>query len=262
MSQYDFEKFFDLSLDVLCISGGDGYFKRVNPSFQRTLGWTSEELTSRPFVDFIHPDDVAATLREVKERAPGRPTVSLKNRYRCSNGNYRYFQWTGVLEAETGLLFVIARDTTELIEANERFQLAIDASPTALLMVDRRGLIQLVNRETERLFGYSRDLLIGKAIEVLVPAAAHAQHEQDRDAFFQHPSRRSMGVGRRIQAVRRDGVMFPAEIGLNPVQFGGDVYVLSTVVDLTHQEQVEEQLVQLAEAIGLSAPQRRTAGTG
>ena len=55
MSQYDFEKFFDLSLDVLCISGGDGYFKRVNPSFQRTLGWTSEELTSHQAVCRLHP---------------------------------------------------------------------------------------------------------------------------------------------------------------------------------------------------------------
>ena len=245
MSQYDFERFFDLSLDMLCIAGVNGYFKHVNESFQRTLGWTVEELTARPFVDFVHPDDVAATVEEVTKLAAGGQTIFFKNRYRCSNGSYRHLLWTAVLESE-GVIFAIARDTTELIDASERFQLAIDASPTALLMVDRHGFIQLVNRETERLFGYSREDLIGAAIEVLVPADGHVQHRQDRAEFFQRPSRRSMGTGRQIQAVRRDGVKFPAEIGLNPIRLGEEVFVLSTVVDLTLQKQAEERMTRLA----------------
>ena len=249
MSQYDFEKFFDLSLDLLCIASADGYFKRVNASFHRTLGWTPEELTSRPFIDFVHPDDIGATLQEVKKLASGLPTLSFSNRYRCSNGNYRYLLWTAFPESETGLLFAIARDTTELIEANQRFQLAIDASPAALIMVDQRGVIQLVNRETERLFGYSRDLLIGEAIEMLVPADSHAQHQRARAAFFQNPGTRSMGAGRHLRAVRRDGTVFPVEIGLNPVQLGDEVYVISTVIDLTLQKQAEERMIQLAKEL-------------
>lgn len=249
MSQYNFEKFFDLSVDMLCIASADGYFKRVNASFQRTLGWTIEELTSRPFIDFVHPDDIGATLQEVKKLASGLPTLSFSNRYRCSNGNYRYLLWTAFPESETGLLFAIARDTTELIEANQRLQLAIDASPAALIMVDQRGLIQLVNRETERLFGYSRDLLIGKAIEMLVPADSHAQNQRARAAFSQNPGTRSMGAGRHLRAVRRDGIVFPVEIGLNPVQFGDEVYVLSTVIDLTLQKQTEERMTQLAKEL-------------
>ena len=63
MFEYNFERFFDLSLDLLCIASTDGYFKRINASFQRTLGWTLEELLSRPFIDFIHADDIAATLK-------------------------------------------------------------------------------------------------------------------------------------------------------------------------------------------------------
>ena len=245
MSQYDFEHFFDLSVDMLCIASADGYFKRVNSSFQRTLGWTPDELTSRPFVEFVHPDDIDATLQEVQKLASGQPTVSFGNRYRCSDGGYRHLQWTAYPEPGSGLLFAIARDTTELIEANRRFQLAIDASPAALLIVDECGVIQLVNREAERLFGYSRDLLIGNAVEMLVPAAKRGQHQQDRADFLRKPEARPMGTGRHLQAVRRDGTASPAEIALSPVRFGEQVHVLSTIIDLTLQQQVEESMVQL-----------------
>jgi len=142
MPQYDFERFFDLSLDMLCIASADGYFKRVNASFQRTLGWTPEELTSRPFVDFIHPDDVAATLVEVKKLASGRPTILFRNRYRCSDGNYRHLLWTGVLESE-GVLFAIARDTTELLQLASELEKS-NARLAQLAVTD--GLTQIANR--------------------------------------------------------------------------------------------------------------------
>jgi|SRR5579859_7536142 len=245
----NFEKFFDLSLDMLCIVSKNGNFESVNASFRRTLGWTPDDLTGRPFVDFIHPDDVGATLQQMRKLGPGLPAISFRNRFQCSNGSYRFLLWTASLESETGLLFAIARDTTELIEADQRFRLAIDASPVALIMVDQRGLIQLVNRETERLFGYSRDDLIGKPIEILVPANRHVQHERDRAEFFQHPSTRLVGAGRQLRAMRRDGILFPAEIGLNPAQFGDEIYVLSTVIDLTLQKQAEERVIRLAKRL-------------
>jgi diguanylate cyclase (GGDEF)-like protein/PAS domain S-box-containing protein len=248
MSQYDFEKFFDLSLDMLCIAGTDGYFKHVNASCQRVLGWTPEELTAKPFVDFIHPDDIESTLKEVEKLATGIPTISFKNRYRCSDGSYRYLLWTAYPEEKTGLLFAVAHDITEY----QHFQLAIDTSPVALIMIDRTGSIRLVNRETERLFGYQRDFLIGKAIEMLVPANNHTQHQRDRVAFFQNPGTRSMGIGRQLLAVHRDGIKFPVEIGLNPIYIGAEMLVVCAVVDLTLQKQVEERMTHLAEELDVA----------
>jgi len=245
MSQYDFEKFFDLSLDMLCIAGTNGYFKRVNATFQRILGWTPEELTAKPFVNFIHPDDVESTLKEVEKLATGIPTISFKNRYLCSDGSYRYLNWTAYPEETTGLLFAVAHDITEY----QHFQLVIDISPVALLMINRTGSIQLVNRETERLFGYPRDFLIGEAIEMLVPANKNTQHQIDRAAFFQNPGTRSMGVGRQVRAVRRNNTQFPAEIGLNPIHIGTTTLVVCAVVDLTLQKQVEERMTYLAEEL-------------
>ncbi|UCC71636.1 MAG: PAS domain S-box protein [Gemmatimonadota bacterium] len=114
---HEFQKYFEVSLDMLCIAGTDGFFKRVNPAFERTLGWPAEALLSRPFVEFVHPDDVESTVREIEKLSQGIPTVSFENRYRCADGTYRYLQWTSYPESETGLLYAVARDVTESRQA-------------------------------------------------------------------------------------------------------------------------------------------------
>ena len=83
------DRFFALSLDLLCIAGLDGYFKAVNPAFTQTVGYTREELLAVPFVEFVHPDDREATAAVLAELAAGQPTVFFQNRYRCKDGSYR-----------------------------------------------------------------------------------------------------------------------------------------------------------------------------
>lgn len=113
MTDYNIQKAFDLSLDMICIADNDCFLKRVNPSFQRVLGWTPEELMSQPFTNFIHPDDLSATLQEHDKASRGKPVINFENRYRCKDGTYRYLMWTSYPEIETGLLYAVARDITE-----------------------------------------------------------------------------------------------------------------------------------------------------
>ncbi|HEX9692424.1 MAG TPA: diguanylate cyclase [Gemmatimonadales bacterium] len=110
---FDLDRFFTYALDMLCIAGVDGYFKRVNPAFTRTLGWTAEELLARPFSDLIHPEDRSETVAEVGQLHGGRPTISFENRYRCKDGTYKDLHWTSYPEPGTGLLYAVARDVTE-----------------------------------------------------------------------------------------------------------------------------------------------------
>jgi PAS domain S-box-containing protein len=110
---HEFRKYFEVSLDMLCIAGTDGYFKRVNPAFERTLGWSEEEMLSRPIVSFVHPDDVERTVREIEKLDQGIPTVSFTNCYRCADGSWKYLTWTAHPEPETGLIYAIARDVTD-----------------------------------------------------------------------------------------------------------------------------------------------------
>lgn len=102
----EFRKFFDVSIDLMCIAGTDGYFRRTNPAFQKVLGWSEEELRERPFFDFVHPDDVAKTQVEVAKLIQGIPTISFENRYQCRDGSYRVLRWTSYPEED--VLYAIA----------------------------------------------------------------------------------------------------------------------------------------------------------
>ncbi len=246
MPKYNFERFFDLSPDMLCIAGLDGFFKCINHSFQRVLGWKFEELIGQSFINFVHPDDVAATVREIEKLDKGISTISFQNRYRCLDGTYRCLRWTAFPEKETGSLFAVAHEITDLMEVIERLYLVVEASPTAMMTVDRNGTIRLVNQAVEQLFNYSRGDLIGESIEILVPTSSRVRHQQDRATFFGNPQMRSMGAGRHLKAMRRDGSEFPVEIGLNPVRLSDGEYVIAAIVDLTLQKNAEEKLTTLA----------------
>ncbi|HSR16019.1 MAG TPA: diguanylate cyclase [Gemmatimonadales bacterium] len=110
---YDLERFFNYALDMLCIAGTDGYFKRVNPAFSRILGYSPEELLAEPFSHFVHPDDRFDTVAETGRLSDGQLTLSFENRYRCRDGSYRDISWTAYPEPGTGLIYAVARDVTE-----------------------------------------------------------------------------------------------------------------------------------------------------
>jgi PAS domain S-box-containing protein len=108
----ELDQFFNVSLELLCIAGFDGRFRRVNPSWQKVLGWSPEQLAAVPFVEFVHTDDVAATNREAARLTDGDITVGFENRYRCSDGSYRWLSWKATGDPERGLIYAAARDVT------------------------------------------------------------------------------------------------------------------------------------------------------
>jgi len=119
-------EFFEMSLDLLCISGFDGYFKRVNPTWMKTLGWTAGELLARPSIEFVHPDDQRATLLGREGLKANQPLIGLVNRYRCKDGSYRWFEWRSVSHPERQVVYASARDVTEQREAERVLREAKD----------------------------------------------------------------------------------------------------------------------------------------
>lgn len=118
----EYQRYFEVSRDMLCIAGPDGYFKRVNPAFRRTLGWNERQLLSAPFLDFVHPEDMKKTEEEIQRLAKGLPVISFENRYKTPQGGYRTLMWTAHPDEGTGLIYAIARDITEQKKAWEEIQ--------------------------------------------------------------------------------------------------------------------------------------------
>ncbi|MFA7398974.1 MAG: PAS domain S-box protein, partial [Sideroxydans sp.] len=134
-----FDRFFTLSLDMLCVSSADGYFKRVNPAFTKTLGWSAEEMLSHPFMFFVHPDDNEATLRVVERQIKdGESVYQFENRYLHKDGSWRILSWVSVPDRDD-LMFSSARDITDyklaskqLAAAKEKAELANNAKDSFL----------------------------------------------------------------------------------------------------------------------------------
>ena len=114
------QDFFEMSLDNLCVAGFDGYFKRLNPSWSRTLGWTNDELMATPSEEFVHPEDRGATLDGRHRLRNGATLGPLVNRYLCRDGSYRWFEWRSVAHVDRGLVYAAARDITEHKLAEQR----------------------------------------------------------------------------------------------------------------------------------------------
>ena len=111
------DNFFELSLDMVCVAGTDGYFKQLNPAFEVVLGIPRADLLAVPFIDLVHPDDIAPTAAELARLAEGQATVRFENRYRCGDGSYRWLSWQAIPDP-SGAVYALARDVTEA-KANE-----------------------------------------------------------------------------------------------------------------------------------------------
>src|SRR5215831_6906119 len=139
-----------------------------------------------------------------------------------------------------------SRDQGELLGSRERLRMVIEGSPIAKVMIDRAGRIALINAQTERLFGYLREELIGQPVEMLIPERFRRSHPRYRTDFAAAPQTRPMGAGRDLYGLRKDGSEVPIEIGLNPVEVEGETLVLSAILDLTERKRAEAALTEAA----------------
>ena len=136
----------------------------------------------------------------------------------------------------------VTRDISETLRAPKRYGQVVESALNALVMVNPDGKIVLVNAQTEKLFGYARDELIGQFVELLVPERFRENHPASRNRFLTHPQVRPMGIGRDLNGRRKDGSEFPVEIGLNPIETDEGLVVLGAIVDITERKRAEETL--------------------
>ncbi len=217
--------FFDLALDLFCIAGLDGYFKKVNPSFGRTLGYTSEELLSRPFLDFVHPDDRERAQTELARLAGGRDAVHIEIRFQRKDGTWRWLAWTcPTPEDDSGLLYAVGRDVTAQKEAEEELRIRdsiFSSMQNGLLITDARqpdNPIVYCNQAFCDLTGYAAEDVLGRNCRFL-QGDDRTQPQLDvlRDAIHKAQPCRVL-----VRNYRKDGSMFWNELIISPVRDSND----------------------------------------
>jgi len=170
-------RFMDLSVDLFCVAGFDGFFKKLNPSFEKTLGFTAKELMAKPYLELIHPDDRPATVVEKDGLKEGKVTFAFENRYLCKDGSYKWLLWNAVSVLEQEVIYAVARDITgrrraeELLrESDERHRKLFDNNPHPTWVFDRETLRFLaVNAAAVRKYGYSRDEFLAMTLKDIRP---------------------------------------------------------------------------------------------
>jgi diguanylate cyclase (GGDEF)-like protein/PAS domain S-box-containing protein len=230
-------RFFDLSRDMICVAGFDGYFKRVNPAFERTLGYSRRELLERPFVEFVHPDDRDDTDVETGEISDGgRATVHFQNRYLDKDGGVHWIEWTSVGVPDEERIYAVARDVTERKLLEQELELRSRSDPLTG-MLNRRSFDEALETQLALARRYKRSgaLLI----------ADLDRFKQINDEFGHAAGDEALRVVSRVLAsnLRETDTVGRDEGGL-VARLGGDEFaLLLPETDAAGAEAVGERLV-------------------
>jgi PAS domain S-box-containing protein len=244
LDDHRFAGLLEAAPDAMVCVDADGRIALVNAQTERLFGYDRDEMVGQP-VEMLVPDAVREVhtgdrARYVADPAPrpmgARPELAGRRR---DGSTFPAEISLSAMDTDEGMLVTAAvRDITDRKRAEARFAGLLEAAPDAMVCVDAGGRIALVNAQTERLFGYGRDELIGQPVEVLVPDQVRDLHSGHRAGYMADPRPRPMGAGLQLAGRRRDGSTFPAEVSLSALGTDEGLLVTAVVRDVTERLEI------------------------
>ncbi|WP_414576290.1 PAS domain S-box protein [Anabaena sp. CCY 9402-a] len=233
------DRFFNISMDILCIASFDGYFQRVSPASEAILGYSQAELLSIPFLDIIHPDDQAATLAEMSKLSEGVRVFRFVNRYRCKNDSYRWLSWIAV--AYDNYIYAVARDITEskiaedaLGQKEAQYRNIFETVSDGISVMDLdTGKVVSINPAFCQMHGYSEEEIFGLSpTDYIHPDSFHL--------FEKFIATVKTGSEFHCEGldVRKDGTCFDVEVTAKLFNYKDKPHVLSVVRDISEQQAI------------------------
>ncbi len=252
-SESDCEQFFSLSSDIMVIADPNGAFKRVNPACLKVLGYSEDEILSKPFIDFVYPDDKQSTLDEMARQIKIGYSSNFENRYICKNGKILWFSWHSSFNKDKGVTYAIARDITEHKRLEEELLKASGHRYKALFLSSRDAIMTLeppewkftsVNPATIKLFGASSegDLLYHEpwVLSPLLQPDGSRSDEKSKEMI-----EKAMKEGSNFfewTHKRLNGDEFPTEVLLSKVEQNSNTFLHAVVRDISERKKIEEKI--------------------
>ncbi len=205
----------------------------------------SFEASYDAFISLIHPDDREAVTELIQGAFENAKSFTVRHRVLRPDGVIRHVIGQGAVETDaegnTVHMYGVSQDVTDQVMTGRSFEALLEAAPDAMVLADAAGAIQFVNEEAERMFGYNREELVGKQVEILMPSAVHDRHKHHRTSYQENPERRPMGQGLDLVARRKDGTEFTAEISLSPLETENGLVVTAAIRDTTERRRMEQE---------------------
>ncbi len=242
------DRLFNLSLDMLCIAGMDGSFRRVNPAFGRVLGYTADEITGKPMLDYVHPEDLASVVDELRQLASGKPS-SFEGRWRAADGRYRWLLWAINPVPEEKLLYAVAHDISDRREDEEKLRSAYafrkamgESLVTGIRATDLEGRIIFVNPAFCRMIGWSEQELVG--LRPPFPYWPPENAEQLQRDLDQTLAGRAPPGGYEMRVMHREGRRFDVRMYVSPLidSEGRQIGWMSSMNDITEPKRARAEL--------------------
>lgn len=243
------ELFFRLSPDLLAIANKHGFLIEVCPAWTDVLGWNHSELTSTPYIDFVHPEDRAITLAEAQKIHTSASIKGFRNRYRHKDGSYRWLEWSVSKDFEDRI-FCIARDVTNEIQADSsrklqegKIRLLIENGSDAFIGMSQDGKITEWNQQAENLLGWTAREALGAEMSTLIaPARYREQHDSGIARFLATGKAHIVNKRVELPVLTKGGEELLVEMTVGAIRYGNGYYFATFMRDISQQKAIEAKL--------------------